>query len=419
MGYSPIKDIEVFNFMSYKHARVSFDDTNILNIKGYNDSGKSALLRATMICLADAFKRVQNKYIRYGCEYFRVVVSFEDGVSIVRDKYLNGQSLYEMYKDGKLIYTSKQGNRLTRIEGVPEVIRNYLGLCVTENGCLNYQSCKDRLLLIETTGSENYQELHSILKSEELSRAIQLINSDRNELNSSIVEMETELNSSKAVLESRSDVSEESIERLEYEDRVLDEVIERSKRIEKLYNTVQKLEKIQEIPKVDKVDEKKLSSLYKISELMGKLENSKVIPRVERLDSSRLKSIEYVSECLDRLESEVRIPEVKRVDVGRLRSLEKLMSAVAEAESEVRLPSVDRVDTTGIDKINAMNAMYKVLLNLESLDTKIKEVENERSNLSETVREFLESEAEKGVYYKECPTCGTFVEFNRDTGGVA
>ena len=62
MGYSKIKEVEVFNFMSFKHARLVFDETNILNLKGYNDSGKSAILRAVVVCLTDMYKRAQNKY---------------------------------------------------------------------------------------------------------------------------------------------------------------------------------------------------------------------------------------------------------------------------------------------------------------------------------------------------------------------
>ena len=45
----------------------------------------------------------QAGYITHGKEYFRIIVAFDDSVVIVRDKYKNGQSLYEMYKGKQLI----------------------------------------------------------------------------------------------------------------------------------------------------------------------------------------------------------------------------------------------------------------------------------------------------------------------------
>ena len=111
--------------MSFKKAKVAFDETGIINIKGYNDSGKSAVLRGLVVCLMDMFRRNQAKFIRYGEEYFRIVVSFEDGVSILRDKYLNGQSLYEVYKNGECVFTTKQGNKLSKVDGVPKPIPDY------------------------------------------------------------------------------------------------------------------------------------------------------------------------------------------------------------------------------------------------------------------------------------------------------
>lgn len=52
---------EVWNFMSIKHGKVEFDERNIINIKGYNDSGKSAMLRAL-----DVLFSISNPRLRLG-----------------------------------------------------------------------------------------------------------------------------------------------------------------------------------------------------------------------------------------------------------------------------------------------------------------------------------------------------------------
>ena len=43
MGYSRLEFWEVWNFMSIEHGKCEFDERGIINIKGYNDSGKSAM----------------------------------------------------------------------------------------------------------------------------------------------------------------------------------------------------------------------------------------------------------------------------------------------------------------------------------------------------------------------------------------
>lgn len=72
-----------------------------------------------MIAVAVVFNNFkaskQANWIKDECKYFRIEVNFDDGVKIVRYKYLTGQSLYEMFKDGYLVYSSKVNNQLTRL----------------------------------------------------------------------------------------------------------------------------------------------------------------------------------------------------------------------------------------------------------------------------------------------------------------
>ena len=91
MPHSRITEIKVANLATLKNAKFVFDESGILNIKGYNDSGKSALLQGIAMNLINLIPRVQSKFIRHGADFFRVSISFDDGIEIIRDKYINGQ----------------------------------------------------------------------------------------------------------------------------------------------------------------------------------------------------------------------------------------------------------------------------------------------------------------------------------------
>ena len=114
---------EVWNFMSVEHGKAEFDERNIVNFKGYNDSGKSAMLRALDVLMSNIKPTKQVEYIQDGKDYFRIIAYFDNGVTILRDKYINGQSLYEMYKDNQAIYSTKNGKNLTRVSEVPQSIK--------------------------------------------------------------------------------------------------------------------------------------------------------------------------------------------------------------------------------------------------------------------------------------------------------
>ena len=69
------------------HGKCEFDERNIINLKGYNDSGKSAMLNALKVALCNANPTKQVGFIQDDKDYFRVLVTFSDGVQILRDNY--------------------------------------------------------------------------------------------------------------------------------------------------------------------------------------------------------------------------------------------------------------------------------------------------------------------------------------------
>ena len=110
---------KVQNFMSIADAKVEFDESNIINFKGYNDSGKSAMLTALKVLLTNANPTKQVGFIQDGKDFFRIMAFFDDGVVILRDKYANGQSLMVL----ALIQEVVLRNRLVFRQQVVKTIR--------------------------------------------------------------------------------------------------------------------------------------------------------------------------------------------------------------------------------------------------------------------------------------------------------
>lgn len=380
MGYSKISSIELINFMSFKKARLTFDESNILNIKGYNDSGKSAILRGIAVCLMDMFKRNQMKFIRHGEEYFRVVVTFDDGVSILRDKYINGQSLYEVYKNQDLLFTTKQGNRLSKIDGVPKPIADYLGLCVTDSVYLNYQSCIDRLPVVDTTGSENYQMFHEVLRMEEIYRANNMINLDKNDLGLDISTMEYDIQRDEVLLSRCSDVSEDFINEIE-------KLEERSVL---LNNKKENLENIQKI----------LLEYNKIRD----------IPKIEKVDLGKLKKLSTISEIISNLDNIVSLPEIKKVSSERLNFLHSICSIVDKLQKYNVLPEVPKVDETLLGKRDKLSNIENILNTLKSKNNDCSIINTSLNELKVKLNSLVLEAKSKGINLVKCENCGCYTE---------
>lgn len=190
--YSKLTRIVMKDFMSFPSLDIAYPEEGILNIKGFNDSGKSALMLGAAVCLMNAYPNKQKSFIRDTTDHFRVVCSFSDGVDIVREKYTSGASLYEMYQNGELVYTTREGDALTNVEDIPRVVLDYLGLCEEEGFFLNMRRRTDKMLLADTSGSENFKLLNQVLKSSELSSAAAKASKKVNEIARDLRDLEAE-----------------------------------------------------------------------------------------------------------------------------------------------------------------------------------------------------------------------------------
>jgi len=408
MEYSKISSIELTNFMSYKKAKISFDETGIVNIKGYNDSGKSAILRGLAVCLMDMYKSKQVKFIRHGEEYFRIVVSFEDGVSILRDKYINGQSLYEVYKEQELIFTTKQGNRLSRIDGVPKPISDYLGLCVTDSVYLNYQSCIDKLPVVDTTGSENYQMFHEVLRMEEIYQANNMINLDKNQLGSEIGVMEANLNADEVLLERCGDVSQEFIDEIEKLELESEKTNNQKVSLDSIVETVVNYNNIKDIPKIEKISTDRLSKVYDIETELKTLGGIKDIPNLEKVSSERLNRVLRIEKIATTLNTMVEVPKIEPLSLERISSLNKISQGLKKLESYVTIPSIPKVDETLILKDKDTSVILKVLNKMKENESICNSIDNSLNETKARLNGIIEEARQQGMEFIKCDNCGSY-----------
>lgn len=377
--FSRLLSWEVWNFMSIEHGKMEFDEKNIINIKGYNDSGKSAMMQALKILLANTNPTKQVGFIQDDKDYFRVLATFSDGVQILRDKYINGQSLYEMYHNGKLIFTTKSGNSLTKITEVPEPIQNYLGLIMYDGSCLNARSCFEKGIGTETTGSENYKMFNVILKSEEIATASALLNNDKNKLASDISTTDSELLMQKNLISDKKGLTLEMVDFLKAHDLLLD------------------------------TQEKKEEALRGIASTAKTLSSIVVSPEMKLVDTTQLVLLDELSNLRNSLSSIIVTPEVGIIDVEQLNALAS-MKNIKESLSNIQItPEVSSVDNS---QLQTLCTLHDVVDSIKSLDADVVDADSRLTSLNSEL-EALQSELiAHGVKMVKCPGCG--VLFNPD-----
>lgn len=378
--YSKLKSVEVINFMGFLKAKIVADETGSWNLKGYNSSGKSAFLTACAVAMMNVYPNKQLKYIHHGKDYFRIILSFDDGVVIVRDKYKNGQSLYEMYKGEEKVYTSKSGDKLTKIDAVPSVIEGYLGMIGTELGYLNYQVRRDPLWLVETRGSDNYYTLNEVLKSVEIAEANALLNADKNALNTDITIVESEYNTLNTQLAGMSTVGDELLGRL----------YERQSFVSNLWN--------------------QYDMLNKIAGILKELSDTVIPPEIERIESGRLVGIQRVGSLLSQLEGIQYFKEsIEKISLDRYNAIGRIVTNLKETQKISYFDGeIGTIEGTGklkdLNKLSSLvDDLSEAVRELGSLKTTFQSLEDEREAL-------IEQASKQGITFTVCTNCGTLLE---------
>ncbi len=416
MEYSKIKSIRATNFMGHKDSIATFDESGILNFKGYNSCGKSAFLTGVAVAMMNAYPQTQAKYIYHGEQYFRMQITFDDGISIIRDKYSNGQSLYEMYKGEDLIFTTKSGNKLTKIVGVPQCIADYLGLINTQIGYLNYQVRRDPLWLIDTTGSQNYYSVNEILKSEDIARANALINSDINKLQAEISITEGDLAASRRMLESTSMLNEDLLVKLSCKEAEIQSLFNQ---YDMIYSIAEKTEEVSKIKLAPEIGSVPVASYVQISDIYRKLESINHINFFQvpltgiTLDRENAVNRIY-SKCCEISETQIFECDIQKLDSSRYERVRSIREKAAQLGTlnvfEEEINPVELSIVGDIAKIRGLLKQYRdVRKECMELEQKEAELVKERDTLVEELRA-------DGYKLVVCETCGSMmsVEVNED-----
>jgi DNA repair exonuclease SbcCD ATPase subunit len=371
--YSSITSWEVWNFQSIEHGKCEFDERNIINLKGYNDSGKSAMLNALKVALCNANPTKQVGFIQDDKDYFRVLVTFSDGVQILRDKYINGQSLYEMYKDGKCVFSTKNGNALTKVSDVPQPIADYLGLIMYDGACLNARACFEKQIGVQTSGSENYKMFNTVLKSEEIATASTLLNNDKNKLASDISATDYDLQAQKNLLGTSGKITEDMVVFLKEHDAELDKL------------------------------EANASELIAICNIYNGMISIPVIPEIASIDMSQVSELANIERLIKELNGVVITPEVTAIDTVRLTELANIVSlnnALAQISVAPELATIS--DT----QLNDLLIISNMVSTLAELDKEISDADKRISDTAVELEQLQKELANHGVKMVKCPGCG-------------
>lgn len=397
---SLIKKIHIENFMSIANADIEFDDSNIIDLCGYNDSGKSAVIRLIDIMFYNAYSMEQVHFIKQGEDYFKCIMYFDDGVEYERIKLDTGASVFVLRKDGQQIYTNQSGRQVINTGGIPKVISDYLGVVKDDytKEELNVRRCTDRLFLINTTGGDNYKILNTILQSEALAETSTKLNTDKNKLQQEVVAKYNQLSALNTQRQETLVVPEDKLARLESETDALVSMQTQFEDISGVSTAKQNLNDIVITPKVSAVDIEKYGELQGIMKYKQEFETA--IPvKVSTVNTEVITELSNLNNL--RLNSEISVPiSVSSVPTDKLVELE----ALAELKSKhdgVEMPG-------GV----ADNVSFDNLVDLQKLNVKY-------SDYIYTDSEFSEADIKYSAIYKEladladkynlaiCKNCGT------------
>ena len=322
---SKIISLKIENFMSIKNGIIEFDDSNIISLCGYNDSGKSAITRLMEVMLYNAYSTDQVKFITDGEDYWLGELVFSDGVVYTRRKYADGKSLWELTKGDKVLFTNKLPNGTYAAMGdTPEVIERYLGVIQDEltGEELNVRRNTDKLFLINTSGGDNYKILNSVLRSDVLSSASKTLNEDKNKLNAEVTEKKTIQGVLQEQYDSYDVAPKEELDEVHTYISNLEESKGRITRLSLIMEENQRKHSIALYDTLTPVDTSRLEDLQDIMELAGQ-KNIAIYDSVDKIDVARLVELRNIMELSKKL-SNTTYDKLEKVDVDRIKDLKNL-----------------------------------------------------------------------------------------------
>lgn len=402
-GFSRLVAVEIFNVMSIKEARIEFDGSNIISITGYNDSGKSALTKSLEIVFYDEYKNDQSKFIHGKEEYMGIGLEFDDGVSINKYKYRNGNSLWEMLKDDEMIYTNQLGNTIAAMPTVPDPIKKYLRVIEDKvtGEKLNVRRNTDQTLLINTTGGQNYKIINAVLKLDVLSKAIERLNMGSNRLQSTFISKSSAL---EALIDSQDSINflpEGIIEYITNIKGIIAETALRKKALQAIDEVSTTLHEIELTPELPTLDLTRVNMLRELSALDARVKEP-VTPHVNPIDMGlvqRLQLLRNISN-MQALTLQPVHEQVNTLDTTQLQLLKEIGKLYGVTNVSVH----DEVKLLDGGRVSMLSELINRLRNVQEEEQLLTSINNE---LEEIQNKF--DEASKTQGFKVCPNCKTII----------
>ena len=384
--YADISSVRVTNFMSYKDSTVTFDregDTrNILKFEGRNDTGKSAFSLAALLVLTNAYYTEHKNYIRSGEEFFRVVLTFVDGVVVVYEKNISGASFYDMYvrEDDQVNATPifrresetgiarafdvvQNATRLfsTRFEGeasedfyfaksvkeVPYRLQQYFGMLSTSDGLsVNYADANSPKLGVNTTGSENAKILNEVLQARSLTLANERANRHVLDTQAQLASQRELFNVLKEETQRYAQVSQELVSAVGAEREYAMSVQERLQVSSSVAEVVYRAAQAQVLPAVPQVGEavqQQVSMLASVQQVVQGAVSAVMVPSVPVVDADAVRQMQdsaQVSSLIDQAQRVLVFPPVPQVQFQDVQALEQVSAVVRLCESAAQQVTV-------------------------------------------------------------------------------
>ena len=398
---SKIVSLKIENFMSIKNALIEFDESNVISLCGYNDSGKSAITRLFEVMLYNAYSTDQVRFITDGEEYLLGEMVFSDGVVYTRIKYADGKSLWELKKDNAILFTNRLPNgTLAAMGDTPEAIEKYLGVIQDEltEEKLNVRRNTDRLFLINTSGGDNYKILNTVLRSDVLAQASKSLNEDKNKLNAEVAEKKTVQEVLENQYESVDVAPKEEIDMVRKFISHLEDVKGRIVRLTLLMEENEKKHSISLYDTLKLIDSDRLDSLKGILSL-SEQKNVPVYTKVKDIDVQKLQSLEHILQ-LSQQKNKPIYHTLSNIDANRLRDLQNLMAL----SSKLSVATFDKLVPVDVDR-------YDALLDIGENFREYKEIFTQYRNLSNQLEDMKQKLKMLSEQYnlKVCKNCGSVV----------
>lgn len=175
-----LKTLRIRNLLAIKDATVEFDENGVFHIKGRNNVGKSALLKAINILWNNVNQIEVKEFLRDNTTTFVLDAEMHDGSTV---KLSRGTTDYYVWN-----ILGVEG-RLDKTKGkVPEILHKYYNL-YTDNErtheCLNVRLPRDILTFVDTTKTETYYLVQKALRTEEYILAAQKAEAKKREITNS------------------------------------------------------------------------------------------------------------------------------------------------------------------------------------------------------------------------------------------